>query len=79
MKKFYRTIVEIEILSENPFPEGVTLEGIHNEITDGEWSGQYEVKLTEEVDGPAMAKLLDKQGTDPQFFNLNDEGEDEEE
>ena len=77
-RKFYRTVIEIEILSEAPFPDGMTLSEIDYEMTDGEYSGVNEIKVNnEQVSGKQMVKLLEAQGSDAGFFRLNTDGEDE--
>jgi len=77
-RTFYKTIVQFEILSEEPV-EQVDLETMHYQVTEGHWSGRF-LETTEEVlDGPAAAKALQAQGSDPEFFNLNSDGEDVEE
>jgi len=75
-RKFYRTVIEVEVLSEEPF-EYDTLYQVHCSITEGHCSGTVTPKVkNEEVDGPAMAKLLIAQRSDPEFFGLTDDGED---
>lgn len=76
-RKFYRTVFTVEVLSEEE-PEAVDLDVLHEQITDGPWSGVVEKGATETVGGKAMAKLLIEQGSDPGFFNLTDDGEDAE-
>lgn len=75
-RKFYRTVIEVEVLSEEPFMFD-TLEQVHYSITEGHCSGTVTPRITnEEIDGPAMARLLLAQRSDPEFFDLTDEGED---
>ena len=77
-RKFYRTVVQIEILSDEPY-EGDDLDTIHYDITEGDCSGKLgDVVSNEEVDGPTMAKLLLSQDSDPGFFDLTEDGEDTE-
>ena len=77
-RKFYRTVVEVEILSEEPIAFE-NLEEVAHETIHGDWSGSCkETVSNEEVDGPAMAELLRSHGSDPGFFQLTDDGEDEE-
>jgi hypothetical protein len=77
MRKFYRSRVVVEVLSEDPLPPDVSLATIANQITEGDWSGQVDNDdINEEVDGPTMAKLLQAQGSDPEFFQLDDDGND---
>ena len=75
-RKFYRTVIQVEVLSEEPYHCG-NLKRIDQDISDGDCSGRLsEVVRNEVVDGPAMAKLLQAQGSDPGFFRLDDEGND---
>jgi len=75
MAKFYRTIIQVEVLSEGgPVPEGMSLADIDYQITDGDWSGDTVIKKAEEVSGEEMSKLLMKQGSDPSFFGLDEKG-----
>lgn len=74
-RKFYRTVVQVEVLSEEPY-DFEDLEQVRYDITEGHCSGQVTTLPTEEVDGPAMAKLLRGQGSDPEFFELDEQGND---
>jgi hypothetical protein len=74
-RKFYKTIITIEVLSEEPYnPDSV--QEIDYDITDGDCSGKFDVVESIEVDAPTMAALLKSQGSDPEFFQLDDEGND---
>lgn len=77
-RKFYRNVFTIEVLSEDPINKMVDLDEIHYQITDGEWSGMINHEKQETVDGKQMAELLQKQGSDPGFFRLDDAGQDAE-
>jgi hypothetical protein len=71
-RKFYRTVVTVEILSEEPFDGSQDLEFIGHEITEGDCSGKQTVTVdNDEVDGPTAAALLVAQGSDPEFFGFN--------
>jgi len=72
-KVFYRRVIQVEILSEEPYDQD-DLTQIGNDIIEGDLSGYVTEISTENVDGPAMAQLLIKQGSDPEFFRLDDEG-----
>jgi len=77
-RKFYKTVIRFEVLSEEPV-EQVDLETLHYEVTEGRWSGRF-LDTTEEIlDGPQMAKALQEQSSDPEFFNLDSDGNDVEE
>jgi hypothetical protein len=77
MKKYYRTIIEIEVLSDEEV--GFTdLDGVIEAITDGDCSGSWEQKDSQPVSKEEMRELLAKQGSDPDFFDLDtdsDQGE----
>lgn len=75
-RTFYRQVVTVEILSETPIPDSLELEDIADEITNGAWSGNVEVTVNEQIDGPRMAELLAAQGSDPAFLQLTDDGDD---
>lgn len=79
-KKYYRNVVEVEILSDEPFHGnmGLTdLQTIHYYITEGDCSGDIQITVSdEEVSREKMAELLIKQRSDPEFL-LGDENEDE--
>ena len=76
-RKFYRTVVQVEVLSEEPFQEGMSLYDLASAIDDGGYSGWITLPVQDEVhNGKEMAKLLKKQGSDPEFFNLDSDGND---
>jgi hypothetical protein len=75
-RKFYRTVIQIEILSEEPY-EGGDLDTIKYDITEGHCSGRLkDVVRSEEKNGKEMAGLLCEQASDPEFFMLTKDGED---
>lgn len=74
-RKFHRTIITIEVLSEEPYnPED--LNDVAHDITTGDCSGNWSITKQEVVDGETMAKLLIQQRSEPGFFQLDDEGND---
>lgn len=81
-RKFYKTVYQVEVLSEEKFDEddGMSLTDIDDEITNGHSSGRV-IKIidNEEKTGEEMAKLLKEQGSDTEFFQLTDDGKDTEE
>ncbi|MBA3822492.1 MAG: hypothetical protein H0X24_01155 [Ktedonobacterales bacterium] len=74
-RTFFRTVIEIEVLSAVPFDPG-SLDEIASDISDGECSGQWTVTKSEKVDGPTMAQLLMAQASSAEFFQLTDDGSD---
>jgi hypothetical protein len=75
-RNFYRTVIQLEVLSEEPLNYCFSLEQISREIEDGEFSGQLETVSSKEVSGKKMAKLLLKQGIDTELFMSDEEGND---
>ena len=75
-RTFYRTVISVEVLSEEPV-DFIDLAHVHEAITNDCCSGSWEVVSAGEVDGATMAKLLIAQGSDPAFFELTDDGEDD--
>ena len=80
-RKFYRSQVVVEILSEEPLRNGSfeSLLDVHHEITEGHCSGQWQFTVMNEVlDGAGAAKALATQFSDPEFFRLTCDGDDTE-
>ncbi len=80
-RKFYRTVYQIEVLSTEKFDDGgeMSLTEIDDEITNGSSSGRISKIIdNEEKTGKEMAKLLKEQGSDTEFFQLTDDGQDTE-
>jgi|WetSurMetagenome_2_1015567.scaffolds.fasta_scaffold789096_1 hypothetical protein len=76
-RKFYRTVIQVEILSEEPYSMEKDLVSINYDINEGDCSGDVRALVeNQEVDGPQMARLLIAQNSDPEFFNLDSEGKD---
>ena len=67
-RKFHRTVIAIEVLSEEPIPSGMELEDIATECKDGDWSMRCVGRKEFVLDGPVAAKALINQGSDPLFF-----------
>ncbi len=76
-RKFYRTIIEVEVLSEEPIGDmDMDMIKYHTDTT-GDFSGKYTTKSQdEEMDGVETARALMEQGSDPEFFGLDENGND---
>ena len=74
-RKFYKTIVEVEVLSEEPFADE-DLATVQYEITEGHCSGVVNNKGSKALNGKQVANALIKQGSDPEFFQIDDKGND---
>ena len=79
-RKFYKTKITIEVLSEEPIPDDMNIADIAFEGEEGMFSiGNTKNYKQTVLNGKQAANALKKQGSAPSFFLLNDEGEDNEE
>ena len=74
MTTFYKTVFTIEVLSEEEYPLRAELERINYDITEGHCSGIVYCTEQKQLTGRAMAEELFKQGSDPEFFELDGDG-----
>jgi len=75
-RKFHKRVITVTVLSEDELSDGAELDAVHEFITNGACSGEVSWGPDQTLDGGQMAKALKKQGSDPQFFHLNDDGSD---
>lgn len=75
-RKFHRTLITIEILSEDPIPPWMELKNIVYECEAGDFSGTTVSTVEHKVNGKKMAKLLLNQASSPEFFRLDKDGND---
>ena len=75
-RKFYKTVVKIEILSDEEVPDSMSLDFIQDQITNGCWSGIINHSLSKILNGKQAAKALINQGSDPEFFMIDEKGND---
>jgi hypothetical protein len=73
-RKFYKQTFVVEVLSEDEPLSNVSLSDIDYAITEGHCSGVIKEGEVVKVSGKEMAKLLIEQGSDPEFFQLNEKG-----
>ena len=74
-REFCKTIVTVEVLSEQPI-EFDDLQELHNMIEHGNCSGQFTADSAVILNGEPMAQALIAQFSDPEFFQLTETGED---
>lgn len=74
-KKFYKTIIQVEVLSEEPFDYN-DLSDVHYQITEGDCSGTFKTLSSDELDGKQAADALKAQDSDPEFFQIDEDGND---
>ena len=76
MNKYYKTVIQVTVLSENADVSNLDLEEIAEVITIGDCSGQKEVVEVSELTPYECAQALIAQGSDTEFFGLTEDGED---
>jgi len=76
-KTIYRTVIQIEVLSEDPIPEGTSITDIEQECDTGSYSGTHSwMAKNQPITGQAAADLLLAQGSSVDFFGMDEEGND---
>ena len=79
-KKLYKSVLKVIIISDEPYPDSVNLDHVKYDITDGHCSGILEWDtLNAEVVGAEAVKEMHEQGSDVEFFQMDEEGNDLEE
>ena len=74
-RKFFKTTITFEVLTEDgPLPDITDLDAIHFAITSGDASGMITERSSVELTPREAAQALMKQGSDPGFFMLDEEG-----
>jgi hypothetical protein len=75
MTRFFRTVIGVEVLSENaPISDNCSLAEVAYLISEGDCSGAVSITSTDELSGPEAAEALVAQGSDPEFFGLSETG-----
>ncbi len=73
--KYFETVFEIRVLSDNgPLDGSLDLSAIAYAITDGDCVGQFSETDRRELTGAEAAQRLLDFGSEPEFFSLDDEG-----
>lgn len=77
-RKFYRSVIQIEVLSEEPY-SSTDLEKINYDITEGHNVGEVTITTDSEImDVKTCVEKLIAVGSDPEFFSLTIHGHDTE-
>lgn len=71
---YTRTTIRLVVLSEGTAPDDHTLAEIEQEITEGDWSGEWTIEKVETLTREQMVTALIDQGTDPTFLIPDWEG-----
>jgi hypothetical protein len=77
-RTFFKKTMRVEFLSETPFPDSTSLESLCNEAINGDYSMNITQDKETEINGKQAARALLNHGSDPSFFQLNDNGTDTE-
>jgi len=74
-KPIFRSIIQIEIISDAPIPDGMSLDDINYQITEGDYSGKIETTIdNQKLYGKTAVNAIINQGSDTDFFGIDDEG-----
>jgi hypothetical protein len=74
-RKFYRTVISVVVLSEGPFIYD-DLDDVNSAITTGDHVGTVTETSVKTLTGKQAANALLDAGSEPGFFELDDEGND---
>ena len=75
MTKFYKTIIQITVISDNgPKVQNLTLTDIAYEMIQGELAGSWEITKHNAISSKQCAKELMKMNCEPDFMGLDDKG-----
>lgn len=69
----FRTVIAVEVLSQDANPSDMSLSEIEYEMTEGSFSGITYTQSIQEVSKAEMTRLLEHQGSDASFFFPEDE------
>jgi hypothetical protein len=78
-RKFYKQRISIVVLSEDPIDPEMSLSEIIRESDEGAFSRSEERGDCHEIGGKQAATALIAQGSDPEFFQIDRDGNDVEE
>lgn len=81
-KKIYRSVIMVEVLSETPVDDAflTDLSSVNYEITGGECSGVVKINMMNQpLIGEAAVEAVLMQGSSPDFFRMDEEGNDADE
>jgi hypothetical protein len=76
-KTLYRSVITLEVISEEPIPENMTLGDIHEECDNGSYSGITDYLFKNKpIKGMRAVALVEQQGSAPEFFQMDSKGND---
>lgn len=71
---FFKTVIQVEVLSEDQPVDDLDLRQIAYEIMDGDCVGASSLISKKELTGKECADELYELGSEPEFFGLDDDG-----
>ena len=74
-RKFYKTIIEVTVLSDSPL-QPMSLGELSYETMEGDLSATLDTKKEIVLNGKEAADALKEQGSDPEFFQIDEDGND---
>lgn len=75
-RQFIKTTFSITVLSDEPLPDDIDLEGVAHAIGDGPYIGGEFRRETQELTAKEAATALVELGSEPDFFQLDEDGND---
>ena len=76
-RQFHKTVIKVTVLSEEPY-DNTDVDQLVYDIRDGDCSGEVRIVSSKVLTGRQAARALQAQGSDPSFFRLTEDGEDNE-
>jgi len=74
-KVLYKSVFQIEVLSEEPIPDDMDIDEIQEECNTGSYSGVHDWKVKNKpVVGKRAVNLVVNHGSDPEFFQMDSRG-----
>ena len=73
-RKFFRTVFQIEVISEDPLANDWGITQLRHQILDGDATGSVDCIRHRQVSPKLAAQLAISQGTDPEFLFLDEDG-----
>jgi hypothetical protein len=72
-KTIYKTTITVTVLSDSPY-DLIDLETLDHDITEGDCSGDFKTTNVEELTGKDAVEAIESQNSDPEFFGIDEEG-----
>ena len=74
-KCIYKTVIVFEVLSPEPITDGLDFEEIAGECIYGDYSGKSEITVkNQKFEGNEAVSAILAQGSSPEFFQMDEDG-----